>query len=60
MTVRVNGAVPVNNPTDSVAPDGIEVKVRSTAFGSSIRVTVADAPFESVAVRLSCRYEGYT
>ena len=55
MTVRVNGAAPLNAPTESSRPAGAVSNVRVTVFGSSRRFTVLASPDASVAVSSSSR-----
>ena len=55
MTVRVNGAAPLNEPTESCRPAGAVSNVSATVFGSSRRRTVLVRPDASVAVSSSSR-----
>lgn len=59
MTVRVNGAVWLVEPTVSWSPEGLVLKLRSTVFGFRFTVVVPVSPPESVAVSTRWRYEGY-
>ena len=58
--MRVNGAAPVYEPTDSCSPAGAVSNVRFTVRGSSRRVTVFVRPAPSVAVSSSSRCDGYS
>jgi hypothetical protein len=58
ITVRVNGAVPLLEPTASCSPLGLEANVRSTVRGSRRTLVVLERPPESVAVSCSSRYDG--
>src|SRR5690242_16460029 len=60
ITVRANGVVEAVGPTASSMPDGTEVKLRVTVFGSSLTDVEALRPLESVAVNVSRRYDGYS
>ena len=60
MTVRVNGAAAVCEPTDSCSPAGADSNVSATVRGSSRRVTVCVSPAPSVAVSSSSRCDGYS
>ena len=60
MTVFENGVALVVLATDSCNPDGEELKVRLTVIGWRSTLFVVVTPFESVAVRRSCRYDGYS
>ena len=60
ITVAVTGAAPLSEPSDTVIPGGSLVAVTSTVRGSSWRDTVAVLSFESVAVSLSSRWDGYS
>src|SRR5262245_55889706 len=60
ITVRVKVVANVDEPTASCKPFGTVWNVSTTLCGSRRRVFVAVNPLESVAVRLICRYEGYS
>jgi hypothetical protein len=60
ITVRVNGVVPAALPTASWSPLGLDWNARLTVCGSSRTVFESVSPPESVAVRVSSRYDGYS
>ena len=60
ITVRVKVAVAWDPFTASLRPPGVLWKVSTTVRGSSRRVRVPVSPPESVAVRVSSRYDGYS
>src|SRR5690242_1662979 len=60
ITVRVNGAVDVVDPTDSWSPLGTVANDNVTVLGSSRTDVVAVRPPLSVAVRSSCSQLGYS
>jgi hypothetical protein len=60
MTMRLNVAVVVELPTVSRRPPGVVWNVRTTTCGSSPTLTLSVKPPESVAVRVSSRYDGYS
>jgi hypothetical protein len=60
MTVRVAGAVSVEDPTPSWRPVGTVAKRRSTVWGSSWMLVLAVAPAESTAVNTSDSEAGYS
>jgi hypothetical protein len=55
ITVRVNGVVAVVVLSESVRPDGLEAKCRSTVLGSMRTLSTSFSPAESVAVSRSSR-----
>src|SRR6476659_4525484 len=59
-TVLVKGAVALVDPAESCAPLGDDANMRSTVFGSSLTLVVAERPFESVAVNWSSSQQGYS
>src|SRR3954470_13036021 len=60
ITVRENGVRCWVPPTASIAWLGLEVKFSVTVFGCRSMVFVPVRPVESVAVNVSCRYDGYS
>src|SRR4051812_13140109 len=60
ITVRENGVRCWVPPTVSIAWPGLEVKLSVTVFGWRSIVFVPVRPVESVAVSVSCRYDGYS
>ena len=60
ITVRVIGAAAVWAPTASCSPVGDVANVRFTVCGSSLRLVLALAPAESVAVRTSDSDDGFS
>src|SRR5689334_15384315 len=60
MTCRVNGVAWLVEPTVSGSPDGLLANVRFTVCGCRSSVVAVVSPRESVAVRRSCRYDGYS
>jgi hypothetical protein len=58
ITVREKGLVPDAGPTTSCNPDGLDANESTTVCGSRRTLVVVDAPFESVAVSCSSRYDG--
>src|SRR5262245_15632291 len=60
MTVRVNVAVELAPLNVSWSAHGAVWNVKTTVFGSSRSALVFVRPPESVAVRLSSRYDGYS
>ena len=60
ISVRTNGAVPVNVASVSVRPLGTDCIERSTVCGWTLTEVVDWRPPESVAVSWISRYEGYS
>src|SRR4051812_44266607 len=60
MTCRVNGVAWLVEPTVSSSPDGLLANVRFTVCGWRSSVVALVSPRVSVAVRRSCRYDGYS
>src|SRR3569833_331576 len=60
ITVRENGVRCCVPPTVSSAWFGLDVKISVTVFGCRSTVFEPVRPVESVAVKVSCRYDGYS
>jgi hypothetical protein len=60
ITVRENGVTDWLGPTAMERPLGTVLNERTTVRGSSRTEVVAWAPWESIAVNRSSRYEGYS